>query len=132
MAALKDAKTIGASFGNEERWVKVVYDFDKDTGAVADYDVLTASEDIIVTDFYAKVITAATSAGALVVDLGVGAGGVHLWSDKAVADLSIGTVHKADALHKTKVAKDSKIVLGLEAFAATAGKIELNFKIIKY
>jgi hypothetical protein len=130
--ALKDAKTVGSTFANEERWVSVVYDFAQDTGAVADYDVLTADGAIIITDFYAKVHTAVTSADALVMDLGVGDGGTEIWSNKTVASLEVGTVHPAGALFKLKVPSASKIVLGIEAFAATAGKVEFFFKVKKY
>lgn len=135
--ALADKKIIGGAnsnigfFSNEEKYVKVTYDFSVDTGAIADYDVLenAGSNNYVVTDFYAHVETAATSAGSLVVDLGISDGGTEFWSDKAVADLSIGTVHGMDTAAPVKLAASGKIVVGLEAAAATAGKIHFYFKL---
>jgi hypothetical protein len=132
MGTLADAKTVYGGFTNQEEWVPVVYDFAVDGGEVEDNIVLTAGEDLVITDFYAEVITAVTSAGSLVADLGVGAGGTDIWSDKAVADLAIGTVHTFDTATKLKLASAGTVQLGVEAAAATAGKIRFWFKLKKF
>lgn len=128
MAVLSDAKTKSAGYNEEEKWVSVTYDFSNDTGAVADYDVLTAGEDIVITEFYATVPTAVTSGGSAVMDLGVTAGGTNFWSDKAVADLSLNSFHAMDTHTPVKVASGAKVVFGIEAAALTAGVIKFNFK----
>ena len=132
MAALADAKTIAPTFSNAEEWVRVTYDFAVDAGATGDYTVLTADGDMVVTDFHASVETAATSAGSLVVDLGIAAGGTEFWSDKAVAALTIGAAIGMDTAAPVKLADAALIVVGLEAADATAGKIHFNFKVKKF
>lgn len=132
MGTLKDAKTVYGSFSNQEEWVSVVWDFATDGGEVEDNTVLTAGEALVVTDCYAEVLTAVTSGGALVADLGVGAGGTEIWSDKAVGALTIGSIHTWDTATKLKLAAAATIQLGVEAAAATAGKIRFWFKIKRY
>ena len=92
MAVLVDKKIVGAQFKKDFEIVRAVYDFSVDTGAVADYDVLEASGDCIVKLLHAHVKTAVTSGGALVMDLGKGAGGVEFMSDKAVAALTLNSI----------------------------------------
>jgi hypothetical protein len=130
MAVLADKKIAGAGFGNSKELVRVVYDFANDTGAVADYDVLVADSACVVHLVHASVKTAVTSGGSLVVDLGKGAGGTEMWSDKAVAALTLNSLHLATG--PVYLAAAEKIVLGLEAAAATAGKVEFVFEVIKY
>ena len=135
--SLAGKKDVFAGFSNSEEWVQVVYDFAVDGGASLDYDVLEAEESIVITDFYAKVVTAVTSAGSCVIDLGVNDGGVELWSNKNVEDssLAINTLHGKDtALTPAPllVAKDAKIVMGVELGDITAGKINFNFKVRKF
>ena len=63
MAAIAGKKIIGGSsatdgqFSNEERWIKVTYDFSVDTGAQADLEVLEngSSASYMIIDFYAYV-----------------------------------------------------------------------------
>lgn len=129
MGTLTDAKNVYGGFSNSEEYVKVVYDFAVDGGEVEDNIVFTAKNDLVITDFYAYVETAVTSAGALVMDLGVGAGGTEIWSDKGKAALTIGSVQAMDTETKLKLAKDGTIQLGTEAAAATAGKVQFFFKV---
>lgn len=131
MAALNDYRIISGGFSNEEIWEKVTYDFSVDTGAIADYDVFIAGADIVITDFYLHVETGCTSAGANVNDLGVGAAGVEFLSDKAVGDLGVGIVSGMDTAAPVKVASGAKVVLGVEAAAITAGKVNFYFKVKK-
>jgi hypothetical protein len=132
MAALNDAKTVAAGFGNQVDLVSVEYNFSNDTGAVADYDVITADGSILVELVNVDVETAVTSGGALVVDLGKGAGGTDFWSDKAVAALTIDAQIPADTVGTiVELADGEKIVLGLEVSAALTGKFHMMFKIYK-
>lgn len=131
MAVLKDKKVAGPGFTNAVEVVRVEYDFAKDTGAVADYDVLEADAACVVTLKHMLVKTAVTSGGALVVDLGKEAGGTEFFSDKAVGALTLNSVHMPAAPAGVYLADGGKIVLGLEAAAATAGKLEMVFEIVK-
>lgn len=132
MAALSDAKTVSAPFADAMEMVSVEYDFSNDGGSVADYDVITASGDLLVEFFNADVETAVTSGGALVADLGKGAGGTEFWSDKAVAALTLDAQVPPDSASQlVELADGEKIVLGIEAAAATAGKFHMMFRIYK-
>jgi predicted rRNA methylase YqxC with S4 and FtsJ domains len=131
MAVLKDAKTAGAGFSNDPVLVRVVYDFAKDTGAVADYDVMTADSECIVKLNHMLVKTAVTSGGSLVMDLGKSAGGTEFFSDKAVAALTLNSVHSTSAPAAVRLAAGDKIVMGIEAAAATAGKVEIVLEVLK-
>ena len=87
MATLVNKKKIASPFSNEAELVRVTYDFSVDGGAVADYDVLESVGACLVELVNIDVETAVTSGGALVMDLGKGAGGTEFKSDEAVADL---------------------------------------------
>ena len=128
MAVLKNKKLVGAPFSNQKELVKVVYDFAQDTGAIADYDVLVADGDIYVQLVNVNVITAVTSADACLLDLGKGAGGVEFWSDKLKGALTLAS-QQGGSLAVVKLAATEKIVLGVEAFDLTAGKLEFIFEV---
>ena len=131
MAVLADHKTVGAPFSNVAgELVRIEYDFANDGGTVADYDVLTADGAMIVELINVDVKTAATSGGSLVVDLGKAAGGTEFWSDKAVAAITLDAQIPPDSPSQmVELADGEKIVLGLEAAAATAGKFQMMFKV---
>jgi hypothetical protein len=132
MAALSDAKTVGAPFGNAHELVTVTYDFAQDGGAVADYDVLTADGSLLVELVNIDVETEATSTGAPVLDLGKGAGGVEFKSDEALADLALDAQLPADTVGTiVELADGEKIVMGIETEAYTAGKWHMMFRIYK-
>lgn len=128
MAVLADKKIAGAPFTNAAELVRVVYDFANDTGAVADYDVLVADGSMIVELVHADVKTAVTSGGSLVMDLGKGAGGTEFFSDKAVAALTLDSLHFPTA-KAVELADGEKIVMGIEAAAALGGKMEFVFRV---
>jgi hypothetical protein len=133
MAALADRKYVGAQFAKDFEIVRVVYDFAEDTGAQADLDVLEASGSCVVKLLHAHVKTAVTSGGSLVLDLGKGAGGTEFWSNKAVANLTLDSMHAVDAIGGTagvELDAGEKVVLGIEVADATAGKIEMVFAVM--
>jgi hypothetical protein len=128
MAVLADKKVVGAPFGNASEIVRVTYDFAVDGGAVADYDVLEADSNILVQLVTADVKTAVTSADAILFDLGKGAGGGEFWTDVVKGTLLLDAqVVSEVAGAVVELADGEKIVMGIEAFAATAGKITFTF-----
>ena len=128
MAVLNDKKTVGAPFGNESKLVCVTYDFSKDTGAVADYDVLEADGSLLVQLINIDVETALTCASDFDIDLGKGAGGTEFLSDAAKAAFAIDTQVSPDTVGKfVELADGEKIVMGIETAAATAGKMHMMF-----
>ena len=130
--SLSAKKDVYGTFSNDQEWVQVVYDYSVDGGVSKDYDVLEAKEDLVIVGFYANVVTAVTSGGSLVMDLGIGDGGTEFLSDKAVADLALGDIAVMGTFNFVKVASGSKIVMGLEAADATAGKVKFNFLVKKF
>lgn len=129
MAVLADKKTVGAPFSNVGEIVRVVYDFSVDTGAVADYDVLVADGSVTVEHVYTNVQSAVTSGGSLVLDLGKGAGGVEFHSDVAPAALTLDAQIAGGSTRFVELSDGEKIVMGIEAAAATAGKVEFVFRV---
>jgi len=133
MAVLADKKMVGAEFQKSFEIVRVQYNYANDTGAQADYDVLEAAGACVVKLLHAHVKTAVTSGGSLVMDLGKEAGGTEFWSNKAVANLTLDSMHAVDAIAGTsgvELTEGEKIVLGIEAADGTAGKIEFVFAIM--
>lgn len=131
--ALKDKKIVGAPFSNASELVAVTYDFAEDGGAIADYDVLEASGSCVVELLYLHVETAVTSSDALVLDLGKGDGGTGYFSDLAITAVDgIEDIVAPTAENRfVELTDGEKIVLGIEAFAATAGKFHMVFRILK-
>lgn len=128
MAVLADAKTVSAPFHNKGELVRVRYSFAADTGAIADYDVLIADGNLLVQLLNVDVKAAVTSDGAVAFDLGKGAGGTEWWSDKVKAALTLD-LQSPGSLTLIELSDGEKIVLGLEAAAATAGIVEFQFMI---
>jgi hypothetical protein len=135
--ALADKKFIGGASGTDgvwstgEEWIKVEYDFDNDTGAIADYDVLEndSGVDFVITDFYCFVETAATSGTDFDIDLGIDDGGTEIWSDKAKAGFAINTIVGMDTAAPVYFADGTAVVMGIETATATAGKWHMYFKL---
>jgi hypothetical protein len=130
--SLVDAKTIYGGFSNDAEWHKIIYDFSVDGGSSSDDLILfTAGNNMVIVDFYANIESVVSSAGALVTDLGVSAGGTGFWSNKAVSAMTAGAVLGMDTAAPVRVASGSSVVMGQEAADAISGKIEYNFKIRK-
>lgn len=139
--ALANKKYIGGGsnssadfFSNEDKWIRVSYDFAVDGGVIGDYDVLeneSASVDYVVTDFYAHVHTGVTTGTDIDIDLGIGDGGTELLSDWDAAGAAAGSIKGMDTAAPVKLAASGKIVMGLETGAVTAGRIDFYLKIKK-
>jgi hypothetical protein len=128
--SLANKKIVGGGFENREQLVVVEYDFDNDTGAAADYDVLEADGSCVVELKRIDVETACTSGGSMVMDLGKGDGGTEFKSDLAVASLSLDAQIAADTVGTmVELADGEKIAMGIEVAALTAGKFKMVFAV---
>ena len=134
----------GATFGNEEKVVRVVWDFAKDGGAVGALDILEATDDILITGFATVVKTQVLSAGALTLAVGpTGSLTKFLTATQgAKAELTAGAALfplEASGENATSwdptlphlVEKGDKIVQAIGAAAATAGKVEYMIKYVR-
>lgn len=133
MVVTADHKKVDV-FSNEVYMVKGVYDFAKDGGAIAVYDLFTANEAIVIHQAFTKVKTAVTSGGAATVEIGIKAGDTDaLLAATAPAGLLINTVlDGAAASERLLVAADAIIALEVKVAALTAGKIEVCLVVSKF
>ena len=129
--SLKNKKFVGPSFPNGMEIVRVVYDFAQDGGAIADYDVLEATDACIVRVKHIHALAEVTSADATNIDLGKGDGGAEFLSNALKASFGTNAVQTGVAGAAVRLAAGEKIVMGVEAFALTAGKIEFCFEVVK-
>jgi len=133
MPALKDVKTQGAGFSNDAGLVRVVYDFAVDTGAVADYTVMTADSACVVRLKHVAVKAAMTSGGLMTVDLGKGTAGVQFMSAVAVASLTLNSIVLPPAATAAVYLAAGEIInLGINVAAGTAGSLEVVLEVIKF
>jgi hypothetical protein len=130
MANLVDRKEIGLTFPNQNEIIRVKYDFSVDTGAVASYTVLTADSSCVVFLKAMIVKTAVTSGGSLTLDLGKGSAGTEIISNKAVASMTIESLHVGAA--PVQLDSGEIVAMNIEVAAATAGVLEFVFEVIKY
>lgn len=127
-------RVAGGGFGNDSETVRVVYDFDKDAGAVGVLDLLDIDKDCIVKSFHAVVKTAVTSGGAATLDVGVAGGDTDvMMAAKAVASLTLNSAHGEPAFANLPIflAAGSKLQQEIKVAAFTAGKVEYVFEIMK-
>jgi len=129
--ALVNKKTIPAPFTNAVEIVRVQYDFAKDGGAIGDYDVLEAVEPMTVKIRHIQALAEVTSADAVNIDLGKNDGGTEFLSNALKASFATNAVQGGTAGAVVRLAAGDKIVLGVEAHAITAGKVEFVFEIAK-
>jgi hypothetical protein len=130
MAVLVDVKNnAGPSFPNAVEVVRATWDFAVDGGSVTFYDALVADAGCIVSLRAAIVKTAVTSGGSLTLDLGKGAAGTEMISNKAVASMTLNNITVGAA--PVYLAANEKISMNIEVAAATAGKIEFIFEVVK-
>lgn len=147
MAALKDAKTVGAGFPNRSEIVRVVYDFAKDGGIATAVDALIADGAIVIKHFHLNVLTTCTGDNGTL-DIGVVGNTDILAKAIPVASLVAGaffapvteitlsegtpnTAVMVDPL-PLKLADAAKILIETNTTAFTAGKIELVFEVCKF
>lgn len=145
MAALANAKTVGAPFSNAIETFSVVYDYALDGAMASPLDVITAEDDVVIVGFHAKVLTACTSGGSAVLDVGISGGDLDLLLDAvAVGALTANSLHIPPHLLTegtpntyspqlpVKLASGEKIVADTTTASFTAGKIEFVFSVMKF
>lgn len=129
MASVKDAKISGAPFPNQKEYIRVVYDFAKDAGAIGDLTLLTASEPIIVKMSHYHVISAVDAVGALEFSVGKGTSGTQFLNGVLKAALGANVVGAPAAA--VRLIKDEIINLDIAVSAVTTGKVEFVFEVMK-
>ena len=134
----------GATFGNEEKVVRVVWDFAKDGGAVGALDILEADDDLLITGFATVVKTAVTSTGNLTLAVGptgaltkflTAAQGAKANLTEGAALFPLETSGENDESWSStlphKLAKGEKIVQTIGTEVANAGKVEYIIKYVR-
>lgn len=118
--------------GNEV--IKIVYDFDKDTGAVAFYNGFRAKQKMVVHKVFMKIQTACTSGGSATVSLGQTGSVASLVAATAVASLTANAVIagvSATGAGGIYLAADDYVGFDIAVAALTAGKIEAEIHVTK-
>lgn len=140
---VQDKKVAGAEYSNAREVYRVVYDFSEDGGATTDdYMLLEAGGDIVIHDYYMKVLVECDSAGdGASLDVGVDGGDEDVLVDGvAEASLAAGALIQPTIVEGApnvmpmplKLADGGKILMRIQGEALTAGKVEHYFLISKY
>ena len=140
---LKDHKVAGPYFTNEEAVVRVEYDFDNDTGESDDsYFIMTAGQDLVITEFYIRGITELDSAGdGATIDVGIDGGTEDiLINGVAEATVAAGALVQATIVEGApnvlplplKLASGGVIQLKIITEDLTSGKCEFVFRVAKF
>ena len=140
---VKDHRVVGQPFGNESIFVKVLYDFDEDTGeSDDDYMLFTADGDLVITECYFRGITELDSAGdGASIDVGIDGGDEDvLFDGVAEATVAAGALVKTTIVEGApnvlplplKLADGGKIRLKILGEDLTSGKCEFNFRVSKF
>jgi hypothetical protein len=133
MAAIKNAKTIGAEFPNATLIHRAIYDYSVDAGAIGALDVFVASQDVTILEAYVKVLTTCTSGGAATLAIGIDADPDTLVDETAIGALTAGAlIAPIAAVCPVKLASGAKIKMNIADFTLTAGKFEVVVKIAKF
>lgn len=141
MAVLKDARTDAPGFGNQVEYVRYTYDFAVDGGAATFYDILTASQRMVIVSAHATVKTTCTSGGSATVIWGV-TGNTNRFMNTtqgAVASLTAGSTIVPVAVEGTPnvlptpcvLPSGDKVLMTIGTAALTAGKIEFVIGLMK-
>lgn len=123
-AVVKNKKFIDNA-SNEIQVTKVVYDFAKDGGSVAAYELAEATGDTIIHSVTAEGITSLDSTGdAVTVDLGVTGATTKYLSASAQSNFEAGDLTATSTyVAPAKLAKGDKVLAEFKVAAPTAGKI---------
>ena len=134
MTAVAKYKKEGGGMGNDSHFVRAVYDFSVDAGAIGVLDLFEADGACVIKSFHAVVETAFTSGGAATLTAGVQGGDVDvLLAAVALGSLTANSVHgEAVALNLPIYLADGAILQqDIKVAAYTAGKIEYVFEVMK-
>ncbi len=123
-AVLKDKKKLSPQ-NNEIMVTKVIYDFAKDGGSVASYEVAEATDDVMILGVTAEGITSLDSAGdAVTVDLGITGAGTTWLNASAQSLFEAGDLTATGTyVAPVKLADGNKVLVEFKTAAPTAGKI---------
>lgn len=123
-----------AAFSNDDLYVRKIYDFSKDGGAISVIDLVKANQNMVIQDAWINVKEDVESGGAPTVEIGIKGGD----TDAIMAATLKGaltnnkTIEGAAASKKLFVAKDAVISAEIKIATLTAGKIELNLVMRKF
>lgn len=142
MAAIAKALSVGPAFSAGMEMAHAEYDFSVDGGSVGALDIFTAAEDIVITHFHVKVMTACTSGGSATLKVGVSGGTTDLFMNTtqgAVASLTANAVILPPAVEGTpnalplpyKLASGGKLIQTIGTAALTAGKVKYVIGYVK-
>lgn len=141
MTLLATHKTIGPLFNDQEGAATVYYDFDVDGAADTTYELFTASENLVITYFGAKVLTT-FSGDATTLEIGILGG----YNDEfinatqgAVANLTAGAIILPPAVEgapnrlnlPVRLPSADQVILSFANGPMTAGKIKFVMRYIK-
>jgi hypothetical protein len=142
MAALAKKLNVGPAFSAGMEMAHVEYDFSVDAGAVGALDIFEAAEDIVITHFHSKVMTACTSDGSATLKVGVSGGTTDLFMNTtqgAVTSLTANAVILPLAVEGTpnalpipyKLASGGKLIQTIGTAALKAGKVKYVIGYVK-
>lgn len=128
---LVNNKIVGGGFTGRKEYIEVEYDFAKDGGAISALTAITAEKKCVAKLEHLEVEAAVLSAGALTMNIGKGDAGVEFMSAKGKADLTLDSIHMADAPAGVLLDEGDTVTMQIVAAAATAGKMKMIFSIMK-
>lgn len=141
MAAVKDARTVSAGFGNQVDYYRVIYDIAADGGAIGALDLLTASGKLVIVHAHMKVLSAVTASGSATVKWGVTGDDDRFanTTQGAKANLTSGAVILPLALEGTPnviatphcLADGEKVLMTIGTDTLLTGKIEFVIGVLK-
>ena len=141
MAALAKKLMVGPTYTTGMEMAHVEYDFSVDGGATGALDIFEAAEDIVITHFHSKVMTACTSGGSATLKVGItGSDNVFMNTTQgAVASLTANAVVVPPAVEGTpnalplplKLASGAKVLQTIGTAAMTAGKVKYVIGYVK-
>lgn len=142
MAALAKKLMVGPTYSVGMEMAHVEYDFAVDGGATGALDIFEAAEDIVITHFHSKVMTACSSLGSATLKVGVSGGTTDLFMNTtqgAVASLTANAVVVPPAVEGTpnalplpvKLASGGKLIQTIGTAAMNAGKVKYVIGYVK-
>ena len=142
MAVLAEHRTVGAPFSNEKEVVRIKYNFANDTGAIATYNMFTASGDMVVESFYAKgIVELDSAADGTTIDVGITTTEEDIFLDGvAEATFAAGALIKPTIVEGTpnvipmpiKLADGGVVAMKIVGEALTSGECEFVFVVSKF